>query len=279
MADKQESWFQAFALNVLLVASICTVGVAGYTIYNLNGTLSGVNKTISSVQEAVNGLTPEARALLQKFNGVLPEVAAVLQDMHRSGVIHKIGDAVGGVGTAVSVLNGDLNGFGVGFFDKILATVEKLKKYADDHPDCESITQEDRDLLENMVTVYLPDVEECLAPPPGMTKNEYIECLGLSGKDFAALSVLAKFDDNSIKNGDDYERLMQVLREYPKGLSSCIICLDGNFWFNLKEFVDRVTKYGINGSVAGTLFHVIPFTVGMNFGAATPPEAVYSGVV
>lgn len=385
MADKQESWFQAFALNVLLVASICTVGVAGYTIYNLNGTRSDINKTFSSVQKAVyevnnlldqanavafdkglldklnnavtvyglsgnatvsalldkiqefvganpssrisnrvqeslsvfvcsgqlsgyhnleellnavlvslnnctkgsaaelvleignllrsvNGLTPEARALLQNFNGVLPGVTAVLQDMHRSGVIHKIGNAVDGVSTAVSVLNNDLNGFGVDFFDKVLAKVKKLKKYADDHPSDKSITNKDRDLLKNMVTVYLPNVEECLAPLPGMTKEQYIKYLRLSGKDFDSLSVLAKFTCESIDNTSDYERLMAELRKYPEGLSSHIICSDGNFWFNLSDIVERAGKYGISGNVCAWLFNLIPFTGAINLGVG--PEAV-----
>lgn len=382
MADKQESWFQAFALNVLLVASICTVGVAGYTIYNLNGTRSDIDKTILSIQKAVykanylldqvnsvefnsglldklgtvvtayehndnatvsalldkirefvganpssrisnrvqgslsvfvcsgqlsgyhnleellnavlvslnnctkgsaaelvfesrnllrsvNGLTPEARALLQNFNGVLPRVTAVLQDMHRSGVIHKIGNAVDGVSTAVSVLNNDLNGFGVDFFGKVLATVKKLKKYADDHPSDKSITNKDRDLLKNMVTVYLPNVEECLASPPGMTKEQYTKYLGLSGKDFDSLSVLAEFTCESVDNTSDYERLMAELREYSAGLSSHIICSDGNFWFNLSDIVERVNQNGalsalLGGSGAGSnsgygLGFVVPF--------------------
>lgn len=348
MADKQESWFQAFALNVLLVASICTVGVAGYTIYNLNGTRSDIDKTILSIQKAVDkandsldqvnsvefnsGLLDKlsssivmygysgnatVSALVAKIKEFVvanpsPRISNIVQTnlsvfigsgqlsgycnleellnavfvslnnctkgpvaelvLEFRNLLRKIGNAVDGVNTTVSVLNNDLNGFGVNFFDKVLATVKKLKKYADDHPSDKSITNKDRDLLKNMVTVYLPNVEECLAPLPGMTKEQYIKYLRLSGKDFDSLSVLAEFTCESVDNTSDYERLMEELRKYPEGLSSHIICSDGNFWFNLSDIVERAGKYGISGNVCAWLFNLIPFTGAINLGVG--PEAV-----
>jgi uncharacterized protein YoxC len=117
-------------MQIILYLSVALIAVAFFilviylvkTLKSLQGTLTGVSKTLMELEKHLDDVTTETTLLLQKTN--------VLADdfQHKAESLNTVVDAVKDVGTTVSKFNGTLKNISTSFDKQVEQNKEKVSQ-------------------------------------------------------------------------------------------------------------------------------------------------------
>ncbi|MGZ4161721.1 MAG: DUF948 domain-containing protein [Neobacillus sp.] len=117
-------------MQIILYLSVALIAVAFFilviylvkTLKSLQGTLTGVSKTLMEVEKHLDDVTTETTLLLQKTNVIADDF------QHKAESLNTVVDAVKDVGTTVSKFNGTLKNISTSFDKQVEQNKEKVSQ-------------------------------------------------------------------------------------------------------------------------------------------------------